>query len=348
MDTLRRIVGYTPKETAPPVFKIDILPFTVYISNDTITLQCQGTPYPLHAIMERLSIRFIDTVDNELAFIRIYGRLSETYLKARSTHKETSINDLGVICRMGIEKEINKDGFQVKLTIHFRHETFYLYFDDPRGIKYTPITETIDDHAFSFSRRQITTPGWSLQWGNIEKYKPGAEKSYEKTIDRNVIIDEIYFALNTKTAESKLRTVRSKEAKVIDEMDLYLTFTINVHDNDTYKITLGFLERGDDNDWFNPIRNEMDKRDPLNRKWRFDVTTRSEITRGFGRISESEYKYIFEIKKIMTDPQPSHKLRFINVEDANKLDEIRGIHRWWEHYSLCSKDLTEILDFYFQ
>jgi hypothetical protein len=322
-------------------------------------LQCGGILHPFHVVM-RHDKYGLHTPKKQLpALERIYEDLCQTYDDALLSKKDTPINDLRHICNMDIASERNKDGDQFKLTIHIQDEIVYLYFDNSTGIKYTPITETIDCREFSFSRRQITTPGWSLHWGKLEKYNSGVESACMEDLhwtkgaqigqeNLSRITDEIYFACNQKTEEFKLRTVESKTTEVRDEMDLYLTFIVRMQDGTTYKIVVGFLERGDSTDKFNLIRDWMDKSDPLNRKWRFDVTTNSDITHGFGRISKQKYEYRFEIRYIDAFPVNLYRFHFINEADLSQLKRLRMEYRDSDNQDIHPQTLVNILDLYFQ
>jgi hypothetical protein len=347
MDDLWRMVGFTRKK-APSFFEIDIDTYKVRISKEQPTLQCGGILHPFHVVM-RHDKYGLHTPKKQLPALEcIYEDLCRIYDDALLSKKDTLMNDLRLTCKMDVASERNKDGDQFKLTIHFQDEIVYLYFDNSTGIKYTPITETIDCREFSFSRRQITTSGWSLYYGNLSKYNSDMESAYEKSIDLNLIMDEIYFACHDKTEEFKSRTVLSKNVKVVEEIDLFLTFIVRMQDGTTYKIIVGFLERGDSTDKFNNIRDWMDRSDPLKRKWRFDVTTNSEITRGFGRISKQKYEYRFEIRYIDAFPVNLYRFHFINEADLNQLKRLRMEYRDSDNQDIHPQTLVDIFDLYFQ
>jgi hypothetical protein len=235
----------------------------------------------------------------------------------------------------------------------------YLYFDNSTGIKYTPITETIEGRGFSFSRRYITTSGWSLHWGRLEKFQNGVQsectEKLEGTFNTEIgnknlsrIFDEIYFACNEETDEFKLRTVEQKSAKVVDEMDLFLLFIVRMQDGTTYKIVLGFLERGDSTDKFNNIRDWMDRWDPLGRRWRFDVTSNSDITHGFGRIPGDKKEYRFEIWYIDAQPVNLYRFRFEYQADLDFLKGRRHENRDSNNDDIHPQTLVSIFDNYFK
>jgi hypothetical protein len=352
LDALKRAVGFEPPKKAPTVFEIDVEPYKVRISDGEATLQCQGVSQTLIAVRqerEESSTHNIPILkDAATALKHVYLRLSQTYLDSLSLNKDISINDLCILCKMSIKNEMNRDGSQLKLTIHFLHETLYFYFEDPDGIQYPPITETINDRKFSFSRRQITTSGWSFIWGQMKKYKDGQDEAYAETMERNPIIDEIYFALNTQTAESKSRTILRKKAVVVGEMDLCLTFTIETNDHTRCEILVGFLERGDETDLFDPVRTLMHKNNPLKRNWRFNVTSGSTTTSGFGRISNDEHKYEFEIWTRNSELGfPRYQLHFIKESEEDQLNSLRSLRKVHGRDYIPPENLIYILDTYF-